>query len=502
MNRLLYAIVIYGFVPVADVNNIRVFHLYCAALISEGESMGEGFDRDEIARLMNESREETLRLFDIVISEADLRRPPAEGYRPILWHMGHVGAFEHYWISQRVKGDPTLSPRYDRVFDPIKTPREDANHLPPIPEIKDYLWRVRAASIDFLSTVSPDSRDPMLADGYVFNIVIEHEYQHQETLAYLLQLLPPELKEFGVRSSEFGVGSLLSVEDNGKDESLTPNSELRTPNLSSSEMVYVEGGPFEMGSSGYPFAYDNEQPPHMVELRDFRIDRFPVTNAQFAEFIAAGGYSTRSLWSDEGWAWKEENGVKHPLYWSRVGETGSKDLKNARWRVREMFAETELKADHPVTGVSWHEAESYARFAGKRLATEAEWEKAASWDAGAGRKRRFSWGDEPADKTRANFGNNNWGTSAVAAHPAGRSAYGCFDMTGNAWEWTASLFDSYPGFKAYPYPEYSELWFDGDHRVLKGGSWMTREPLLRCSFRNFWRPRFRIAFAGFRCAAD
>jgi iron(II)-dependent oxidoreductase len=267
-------------------------------------------------------------------------------------------------------------------------------------------------------------------------------------------------------------------------------------------MVRVEGGPFEMGSRGYPFAYDNEQPPHIIEMSDFRIDRFPVTGSEFADFIEAGGYHTRSLWSDEGWAWKEENRVEHPLYWSRADAGCGKDLKGARWLVREMFEETDLKGDHPVTGVSWYEAESYARLAGKRLPTEAEWEKAASWDPRSGGKRRFSWGDEPADPARANFGNSRWGTTAVAAHPEGRSDYGCFDMTGNAWEWTSSIFGPYPGFKAFPYPEYSELWFDGDHRVLKGGSWMTREPLLRCSFRNFWRPRFRVAFAGFRCAAD
>jgi formylglycine-generating enzyme required for sulfatase activity len=167
-----------------------------------------------------------------------------------------------------------------------------------------------------------------------------------------------------------------------------------------------------------------------------------------------------------------------------------------------MFEYAPLKSDHPVTGVSWYEASSYARFVGKRLPTEAEWEKAASWDPGASAKRRFSWGDKPATSELANFNFDNWGTTAAGSHPAGQSAYGCFDMTGNVWEWTSSEFAAYPGFKAYPYAEYSELWFDGDHRVMKGGSWATRGPLLRCSFRNFWRPRFRYAIAGLRCAAD
>jgi formylglycine-generating enzyme required for sulfatase activity len=167
-----------------------------------------------------------------------------------------------------------------------------------------------------------------------------------------------------------------------------------------------------------------------------------------------------------------------------------------------MFGESELRGDHPVTGVSWFEASAFAHFAGKRLPTEAEWEKAASWDENGQSKRRFSWGNDPASSCAANYDFNYWGTTAVTAHPAGASAYGCMDMTGNVWEWTSTVFDRYAGFEAYPYPEYSEIWFDGDHRVLKGGSWATRLPLLRCSFRNFWRPGFRIAFAGFRCAAD
>src|SRR5215210_6079125 len=167
-------------------------------------TMVQGFETDEIAESMRQAREETFKLFDVVISEADLRRPPADGFRPILWHMGHIGAFEHYWILQRVKGDPTLAPRYDDIFDPIKTPREDARNLPPIDEIKDYLARVRNDALRFLASVPATTGDAMLQDGYVFNIVLEHEYQHQETLAYLLQMLDPARKrrDEGGRISE------------------------------------------------------------------------------------------------------------------------------------------------------------------------------------------------------------------------------------------------------------------------------------------------------------
>ena len=449
--------------------------------------MAQTFDADAVAECMRESREFTRAMFDLVKDERDLRRPPADGFRPILWHLGHVGAFESYWILQRVKGDPTFAPRYDAVFDPIKTPREDANNLPPIAEIERYLRRVREETLGFLHSIKDDRSHTLLRDGYIFNLVIEHEYQHQETLAYLLHLLAPELKS-GVWNLESGVW------DRGAEETAR-NSALSTQHSALGDMVTVPGGPFEMGGRGYPFAYDNEQPPQVIELESFRMDRYPVTNGAYAEFIAAGGYTTRSLWSDAGWEWKEKNAIHAPLYWSR-------SAADERWRVRGMFDEAEMLDDHPVSGVSWYEATAYARFVGKRLPTEAEWEKAASWDAASQAKRRFSWGDDPNRQGVANYGFEYWSTTPVTAHEAGASAYGSVDMSGNVWEWTATVFDGFAGFAAFPYPEYSELWFDGDHHVLKGGSWATRLPLLRTSFRNFWRPGFRIAFAGLRCAAD
>ena len=190
---------------------------------------------------------------------------------------------------------------------------------------------------------------------------------------------------------------------------------------------------------------------------------------------------------------RERENWNFPLYWTQL---------NGDWRVQSMFDEDALPALHPVTGVSWYEAEAYARYLKKRLPTEAEWEKAASWDAKRAHKRRFSWGDEPPSREFCNFDNHYWGTTPVGSFPDGASAYNCLDMTGNVWEWTQSKFRGFPGFKAFPYPEYSETWFDEDHRVLKGGSWATRTSPLRISFRNFFRRHFRIAFAGIRCAAD
>jgi len=306
--------------------------------------------------------------------------------------------------------------------------------------------------------------------------VLEHEYQHQETLAYLMQLIAPEKK---LRPAD--------ITHNQSQVFAAP-----TPSNVARDMVHIPAGLFEMGANEQAFAYDNELPARIVELPAFKIDRQMTTNEEYARFIEAGGYSQRELWNDEGWAWRESENITAPLYWSN----------NESWRVREMFAENDLQLTHPVTGISWYEADAYARFAGKRLPTEAEWEKAASWDATRNHRRRFAWGDTQPDATRCNFGSHFWNTTPTGSFPQGASAYGCLDMTGNAWEWTSNPFAGYPGFKAFPYPEYSEAWFDGDHRVLKGGSWATRAPLLRTSFRNFFRRNFRISFAGLRCAND
>ena len=429
---------------------------------------------EEIAREMEAARAGTLELFDLA-REEDLRRSPGFGFRPLMWHLAHMGVFEAYWILQRVRGESAPDERYERIFDPIKTPREESKNLPSRREMEGYLSRVRARVMRVLEEISFDERDPLLRDGYVFRLVIEHERQHQETLAYLLHLLAPAQKQ-RPRVDE------LSVPLIPEQASAPPHG-----------MVTIPAGPFEMGAVWNSFAYDNELPARVVDLPAFKLDRLLVTNEEYAQFVAAGGYERREWWSDEGLKHREREGWSAPLYWT-PGDAG--------WRARTMFAEGALEPQHPVYGVSWYEAEAYARFAGKRLPTEAEWEKAASWDASAARKRRFAWGNDGPSPARANFARRFWGTTPVGAFPQGASADGCLDMTGNVWEWTSDSFAGYSGFEPFPYPEYSQEWFDGDHRVLKGGSWATHPSVLRTSFRNFFRRHFRIAFAGIRCATD
>ncbi len=424
---------------------------------------------EAIKRQMAETRAQTLALFDLA-REEDLHESPGFGFRPIIWHLAHIGVFESYWLLQKLKNEPAPDARYERIFDPINTPREESRNLPTRREMESYLERVRGRVLKHLERAEFDESEALQRDGYVYSLVLEHEQQHQETLAYLFHLLAPEKKARPATHAP----AVTSKAEPG--------------------MVEFAAGEFVMGASANGFVYDNEGPAHSVRVPAFKLDKLPVTNEEYERFVAEGGYLRREFWNDEGWQWRERENWEAPLYW--------KQEENGRWRVRTMFGEEAEAAKHPVTGVSWHEAEAYARFVGKRLPTEAEWEKAAGWDDAGRRKRRFSWGDEEPTTALCNFDFSYWGTTPVGSFPAGATPEGLLDMTGNVWEWTSSPFAGYPDFKAFPYPEYSAAWFDNDHRVLKGGSWATRRNVLRISFRNFFRRQFRIAFAGIRCAAD
>jgi iron(II)-dependent oxidoreductase len=432
---------------------------------------------DKIAAQLAAARTDTLALFDLAL-EAELHTSPGFGFRPVIWHLAHIGVFEAYWLLQKLAGAAPLDARYERIFDPISTPREESKNLPTRREMEDYLTRVRARVLQQLTRARFDTDDPLLRDAYIYNLVLEHERQHQETLAYLLHLLDPAKKL--------------------RPQMATDNLSADSTSPAPRDMITVPAGECVLGAPWPVFVYDNELPAHTVHLPAFKIDRLLTTNEEFAHFINEGGYERREWWSAEGWTWREQEAWTCPLYWTRAEAKHNGD----GWRTRTMFDDGTHAPDHPVVGVSWYEAEAYARFAGKRLPTEAEWEKAAAWDAARARKRLFAWGDDAPDEAHGNFEFRHWGTTPVGSFPNGASPTGCLDMNGNVWEWTSDPFAGHPGFKPYPYPEYSEVWFDGDHCVLKGGSWATRASILRTSFRNFFRRHFRIAFAGIRCAAD
>jgi iron(II)-dependent oxidoreductase len=302
--------------------------------------------------------------------------------------------------------------------------------------------------------------------GFAFGMIVQHEQQHDETMLSTHQLRtgPPVL------------------------HAPPPPAAAAPPAV---DEVLVPAGPFTMGTDTEPWALDNERPAHVVHLPAFRIDAAPVTTGAYSAFVDAGGYDDPRWWSERGWAHRLEAGLVAPQFWERDGDTW--------WRRRFGVLEPVLAAE-PVCHVCFFEAEAYATWAGKRLPTEAEWEKAARFDPATGRSRRFPWGDDEPTPALANLGQRHLQPAPVGAYPAGVSPLGVHQMVGDVWEWTTSGWHPYPGFSVFPYPEYSQVFFGGDYRVLRGGSFGTDAAAIRSTFRNWDHPIRRQIFSGFRCA--
>jgi gamma-glutamyl hercynylcysteine S-oxide synthase len=387
----------------------------------------EALDKRRIAELLSDARERTLALVEDV-SDADLDRVHDPLMSPLVWDLGHIAAFEDLWLSRRIGGNELLRPDLAVVYDAAETPRADRGDLPYLrrAEALAYMESVRDRSLEVLERVErPD---------VIWDMVVQHEQQHNETMLQTLQLAAP-----GVFAPERRAPALGAAEG---------------------DSVEIDAGPFEMGAGAEGFAYDNERPRHEVELPAFRIARAPVTNGEFREFVEDGGYRRRELWSDEGWAFRERERWRRPRYWTRDG------------RERRFDRTEPLEPELPVMHVSWFEADAYARWCGARLPTEEEWEKAA-----------LTLGGGPGHLEQLDFGPG----------PAG-------PFVGDCWEWTASGFEGYPGFRAFPYREYSEVFFGRAYKVLRGASWATRQRVARETFRNWDHPQRRQIFSGFRLA--
>jgi len=389
---------------------------------------------------------------------------------PLVWDLAHVGNYEELWLLRSAAGIEPLRPELDDIYDAFEHPRSERPTLPLLPpaEAQAYLGQVRTKVLDALDTLPLDPSNPLLHKGFVYAMVVQHEHQHDETMLATHQL-------------RRGAAVLGDVPPPGAPRDGLPHE------------VLVPAGTFTMGTTDDAWAYDNERPGHDVFVPAFHLDTTPVANRAYVSFVEAGGYDDPRWWSSAGWAWRQESGKGHPAFWLREG---------GEW-LRRRFGRVEaLPLDQPVQHVCFHEADAYARWAGKRLPTEAEWEKAASWDPVSRTKRRYPWGDSDPTPEHANLGQRHHQPAPVGAYPAGASAYGVRQLVGDVWEWTASGFEAYPGFRSFPYKEYSEVFFGGDYRVLRGGSWATDRTAVRTTFRNWDHPIRRQIFAGFRCARD
>jgi iron(II)-dependent oxidoreductase len=418
-----------------------------------------------IVQALAEARERTLALVASV-SDHDLTRVHSELMSPLVWDLGHIAAFEDLWLVHRFGGRPLLRADLAEVYDAFETPRAERGELPMLGPraARAYLDEVRERTLEVIA-------EQGTRDGRWHELVIRHEHQHNETM---LQTL------------------MLARLDGYRPPEVTPLPDGPATAFTGFEFVEVPAGSFTLGAGSDGFAYDNERPRHRTDVRGYLIARTPVTNASYLTFVEGGGYERREWWSDEGWAWKEQYDITRPGGWS------------ADHRVEHRLSGPEpLRPESPVVHVSWFEADAFARAHGARLPTEAEWEKAATWDHKQDGARRYPWGGEPPQPgVHANLDHLGCGTAPVGAYPAGVAPSGCLGMIGDVWEWTSSAFAGYPGFRADPYPEYSEVFFGSAYKVLRGGSWATRARVATPTFRNWDFPQRRQIFAGFRLARD
>lgn len=393
---------------------------------------------------MQEARALSLRLTDD-LDDARARLVADASFSPLGWHLGHVAWQEECWLHRRVWGRAPIAPEFDTLFDSFRSPKAARGaRLPPVETIRAYAARVREESLRLAEKENPSG---LLREGWVFRFLANHERQHAEIMGIvrLLARLP------------------LQMEDARPDVRPAREGWLEFPE-----------GAFTMGCDD-PEGWDNERPAHRRRVAAFRIARRQVTNAEWLQFMEAGGYEDASLWSEEGWAFVRSGNIRAPLHWERDG--------GGAWRRFTLHGWRPLAGDHPVAHASWYEAEAFARFAGARLPTEPEWERAAG-----GGERRWPSGEAPEG---ANLGLRHGDTTPVGE-----------ELEGNVWEWTASAFAPYPGFRPGPYRGYSLPWFDGSHRVLRGGSHLSHPMMARTAFRNWLEPTIRAYPSGLRLAQD
>ncbi|WP_413467748.1 ergothioneine biosynthesis protein EgtB [Mycobacterium sp. RTGN3] len=422
-----------------------------------------------LARELTRARERTLRLVDF--DDAELFRQYDPLMSPLVWDLAHIGQQEELWLLRGGNPDRPgmLSPAVEGLYDAFEHTRASRVALPLLPpaDAHAYCRTVRAKALDALE-ILPEADGTGVDPSFVYGLVISHENQHDETM----------LQALGMRSGPaiLGAGARLPAGRPG----VTGTS------------VLVPGGPFVLGVDAVdePHSLDNERPSHTVDVPTFRIGRVPVTNGEWRAFIDDGGYREQRWWSERGWAHLRDANLVAPQYWNPDG-------------TRTRFGHVEaIPADEPVQHVTYFEAEAYAAWAGARLPTEAEWEKACAWDPAVGRRRRFPWGaSEPTDRI-ANLGGDALRPAPVGAYPAGASAYGVEQMLGDVWEWTSSPLRPWPGFTPMIYDRYTQPFFDGDYKILRGGSWAVAAGILRPSFRNWDHPIRRQIFSGVRLAWD
>jgi gamma-glutamyl hercynylcysteine S-oxide synthase len=434
----------------------------------------ETIDRDAAITWYKKNRIRTAQLFDLLTDEAYYAQPIALRH-PIVFYEGHLPAFSLNTLVKKGLGRRGVDESLERLFARGIDPDEAAGGGTPLtwpdrPRVRAFVEAADALVLDALAHADVDvPGHPLLDRANAVFTILEHEAMHQETLLYMWHRLPFDQKR---RPTDYRVTTDGATSEKGE--------------------IQIPAGSVQLGAARgqIPFGWDNEFGATSVDVPRFAIDRCNVTNGEFLEFVQAGGYEQRNLWTDDNWQWVREHDYWHPTFWERV---------EAQWLWRGMFELLPLPLDWPVY-VSHAEAQAFATWRGGRLPTEAEYQRASYGSQHPQDARRFPWGDAPPDASRGVFDFDSWEPQPVGTHPAGQSAWGVDDLVGNGWEWTSTVFRPFPGFVASPsYPEYSADFFDESHYVMKGGSQATARELLRPTFRNWFRPRYPYVYAAFRC---
>ena len=431
---------------------------------------------DDLLSRIEQARMETDKVFDLVRPEALYERPIPERHR-IIFYRGHLEAFDWNLLQPRLPGLTPFDAHLDRLFafgiDPVDggLPSDQPSDWPTEEQVEEYCSRARSRlDIALTETNFRDWADDDESPSTLLHVALEHRLMHAETLAYMLHQLPVKQKR---REPQVAVSSGAGL---------------------SAERLVIPAGGATLGLSrgDAVFGWDNEFEEHSAFVPAFSIDRFKITNAQYLEFLNAGGYREKNLWSNEGWNWLQREQITHPVFWKQDG---------AAWLIRVMFDEIPLPLDWPVY-VSHAEASAYAKWSGGRLPSELEWHRAAYGTPG-GAERQFPWGSQRPGPEHGYFDFRRWDPWPVNAFPRAASAFGVEGLLANGWEWTSTPFQPFEGFRPFPfYAGYSANFFDNQHFVMKGGSTRTADCMLRRSFRNWFQPHYQYVYAGFRCVQD
>ncbi len=429
--------------------------------------MTQPVSTDYLHEIMTDAHARTMALVE-GLDEEQLMGPRFPIVNPLRWEIGHAAWFHEKFILRDLYGREPLYPPGDDIYDSIAINHEVRWELPllAMEDTLAYIDNVRNGCLSRLESGMASEQD-----SYIYQFATFHEDMHTEAYTYSRQTLAYPKPRFAG----------ASLPENARAGAFPGDTS-------------VPGGNFPLGSKrNAQIVFDNEKWAHPVSLEPFAIAKAPVTNEEFAAFVDAGGYRCREFWSEDGWAWRREANADHPVYWIASGE--------GDWGVRRFDQIGELPRHQAIIHVNWHEANAYCKWARRRLPIEAEWEAAALGEPGGDRlapdKRNYPWGNDPPGTRHANLDGRALGCIDVAAFPAGDSAFGCRQMLGNVWEWTATTFAPFPGFSPDAYKEYSQPVFY-ETKVLRGGAWATRSRMVTGRYRNFFTPDRRDVMAGFR----